>query len=127
MHKRCGVRSALCALALGTAFTAAGCRPPEPEYEGTFVTLVSADAALAERVAEALAAEGVPMAGIEISVANGVVALAGRVPSDADRREAEETARVVVDVQGVRNELAVGPAPTAAARPPVAPPALASR
>jgi len=127
LHKRFGVRSALGALALGMVLAAAGCRPPEPEYEGTFVTLVSADAALAERVAEALAAEGVPMAGVEISVANGVVALAGRVPSDADRRAAEETARVLADVQGVRNELAVGPAPAAAQRAPASPPALASR
>jgi osmotically-inducible protein OsmY len=83
---------------------------------------VSADAALAERVQEALAAAGVPMAGVGISVANGVVALFGSVPSEADRRAAEAIARVMADVRDVRNELSVGPAP-----PPQAPPALAAR
>jgi BON domain len=121
VRKRSGVGSALCALALG-AWLTIGCQPPEPEYEGTFVTLVSADAALAARVQEALAAQGVRMEGVGVSVANGVVALFGSVPSEADRREAEAIARVVHDVQGVRNELVVGPAPLS--RPP---PAIASR
>ncbi len=127
MKRRSGVRPALGAILVGAALASGGCRPPEPEFEGTFVTLVSADAALADRVEKALAAEGVPMHGIEVRVANGVVALGGYVPSDADRRDAEAAARVVDDVQGVRNELAVAPVPTAAAPVAAAPPAIASR
>jgi hypothetical protein len=109
---------------LAAALAAGGCRPPEPEFEGVFVTLASADAALAERVERTLAAQGIPTQGIQVRVANGVVALGGEVPSDADRRAAEVVAGAVQDVRGVRNELAVAPRPMAAVP---SPRALASR
>jgi hypothetical protein len=110
-----GTRPALGGILVAAALAAGGCRLPEPEPEGTFVTLVSADAALAERVERALAAEGVPTHGIQVRVVNGVVALGGDVPSDADRRVAEAVARAVEDVRGVYNELVVASPPTAAA------------
>jgi hyperosmotically inducible protein len=101
------------ALALVALLASAGCLPEEPDFEGTVVTLVSADAALAERVEQVLAAEQPPLAGVAVSVANGVVALSGRVPSDAERDRAERAARSVDGVRDVRNELAVVEAPPA--------------
>jgi hyperosmotically inducible protein len=101
------------ALALVALLANAGCLPDEPDFEGTVVTLVSADAALAERVEQVLAAERPPLGGVVVSVANGVVALSGRVPTDAERERAERAARRVDGVREVRNELAVVAAPPA--------------
>jgi len=103
-------------LGVGALLAASGCLPEEREFEGTVVTFVSADAALAEAVRRVLAAEGSAMAGVEVSVANGTVALSGEVASAAARREAEQAARGVEGVYGVRNELGVSAAGAALAR-----------
>jgi len=109
-------RRLLVALALGTALVSGACLPEEREFEGTVVTFVSVDAALADEVRRVLAAEGRTMAGIEVSVANGTVALSGEVASSAARRAAEQAARGVEGVNGVRNELDVSAAGAALAR-----------
>jgi hyperosmotically inducible protein len=48
---------------------------------------------------------------VEVSTAQGVVSLMGRVRTPADRDEAERIARATSGVTGVRNLLAVGPPP----------------
>jgi len=101
---------------LGAALAAGGCLPEEREYEGTLVTFVSADAAVADEVRRVLAAEGNAMDGVEVSVANGNVALSGEVASAAARRAAEQAARGVEGVNGVRNELGISAAGAALAR-----------
>lgn len=89
------------------ALCAVGCVPEERSFEGTRITLVSADAALAGAVQQALAAEGIPLGEVAVTVANGTVALRGEVASAEVRTEAEATARAVDGVEDVRNEIAV--------------------
>src|SRR5262245_10365030 len=84
----------LVALCVGAALATA-CVPEERSFEGTRVTLVSADAALAGAVQSALAAEGIALGEIAVTVANGTVALRGEVATPAIRTEAEATARAV--------------------------------
>lgn len=113
--RNAAARRALAALFVG-ALLAAGCLPEEREFEGTVVTFVSADAAVAEEVRRVLAAEGAAMVGVEVRVANGTVALSGEVASPAARREAEQAALAVEGVHAVRNEIDVSAAGAALAR-----------
>jgi hypothetical protein len=89
------------------ALCAVGCVPEERSFEGTRITLVSADAALAGAVQEALVAEGIELGAVAVTVANGTVALRGEVASAAIRTDAEAAARAVDGVQDVRNEIAI--------------------
>jgi hypothetical protein len=98
-------------LGLAVAFLATACVPEERPFEGTRVTLVSADAALAGAVQEALVAEGIAPGEVAVTVANGTVALRGEVASPAARSEAEATARAVEGVEDVRNEISVRESP----------------
>jgi hyperosmotically inducible periplasmic protein len=97
---------ALPALAL-FASLATGCVPEERSFEGTRVTLVSSDAALAVTVQQALIDEGIDAAEVAVTVANGTVALRGQVASSVTRSVAEAAARSVDGVEDVRNEIAV--------------------
>jgi hyperosmotically inducible periplasmic protein len=103
---RSGLALALSALAL-VASLATACVPEERSFEGTRVTLVSADAALAVTVQQALIDEGIGAAEVAVTVANGTVALRGQVASSATRSVAESAARSVDGVQDVRNEISV--------------------
>jgi hyperosmotically inducible protein len=47
---------------------------------------------------------------LSVNVTNGVVTLAGQVPTEADKRRAEEIARSVDGVVGVNNNLQIQPA-----------------
>jgi hypothetical protein len=116
MHGRAIGRRLAAALGFAAALAAGGCLPEERDFEGTAVTFVSFDAALAEEVRRVLAAEGKAMAGVEVSVANGTVALSGEVGSAATRRAAEQAVLGVEGVNGVRNELGVSAAGSALAR-----------
>jgi osmotically-inducible protein OsmY len=103
---RIALALALAALAL-FASLATACVPEERSFEGTLVTLVSADAALAGAVQQALVDEGIGAGEVAVTVANGTVALRGQVESSATRHVAEATARSVDGVQDVRNEISV--------------------
>lgn len=103
---RSGLALALSALAL-FASLATACVPEERSFEGTRVTLVSADAALAVTVQQALIDEGIGAGEVAVTVANGTVALRGQVASSATRSVAEAAARSVDGVEDVRNEISV--------------------
>ena len=103
---RSGLALALSALAL-VASLATACVPEERSFEGTRVTLVSADAALAVTVQQALIDEGIGAGEVAVTVANGTVALRGQVASSATRSVAEAAARSVDGVEDVRNEISV--------------------
>jgi osmotically-inducible protein OsmY len=105
-NRRRGMRG-LAALGLGAAIAMTACVPEERTFEGTRVTLVSADAALAGAVQQALAAEGIALGKVAVTVANGTVALRGEVETPAVRTEAEATARAVDGVEDVRNEISI--------------------
>lgn len=108
--------SLLVAVGLAFALGSSACLPEERDFEGTFVTFASVDAALADEVRRVLAEHGDAMAGIEVSVANGTVALSGEVASAAARRAAERAALDVEGVIGVRNELDISAAGAGFAR-----------
>ena len=95
------------ALALSALLFGSACVPEERSFEGTRVTLVSADVALAGAVQQALVEEGIDAATVAVTVANGTVALRGQVETPAARTQAEATARAVDGVQDVRNEISV--------------------
>lgn len=97
---------ALSALVLSAALATA-CVPEERSFEGTRITLVSADVALAAAVQQALIDEGIAAGEVAVTVANGTVALRGQVESSAARSVAEATARSVDGVQDVRNEISL--------------------
>jgi osmotically-inducible protein OsmY len=102
---RNGRALALAVLALVSLATA--CVPEERSFEGTRVTLVSADAALAGAVQQALIDEGIAASEVAVTVANGTVALRGQVETSATRSVAEAAARAVDGVEDVRNEISV--------------------
>ena len=111
---RSGLALALSALTL-LASLATACVPEERSFEGTRITLVSADAALAVTVQQALIDEGIGAAEVAVTVANGTVALRGQVESSTTRSVAEAAARSVDGVEDVRNEISVrGQAPVGA-------------
>ena len=97
---------ALTVLAL-VSVAATACVPEERSFEGTRVTLVSADAALAGAVQQALVDEGIAASEVAVTVANGTVALRGQVETSATRSVAEAAARAVDGVDDVRNEISV--------------------
>jgi osmotically-inducible protein OsmY len=99
--------AALTVALLAAALTGSACVPEERTFEGTRVTFVSADAALAGAVQQALVAEGIPAGEVAVTVANGTVALRGEVASPAMRSEVEATVRAVDGVEDVRNEISV--------------------
>lgn len=67
------------------------------------------DATITARVKAKLSTEMNPF-NVDISTVDGVVYLVGRVASEQDKRRAEELARTVDGVRGVRNDLRVGDA-----------------
>ena len=97
----------LAALGFAAALVVTACVPEERGFEGTRVTLVSADAALAGAVQQALIDEGIAAGEVAVTVANGTVALRGSVASTDERSEAEAAARAVDGVDDVRNEISV--------------------
>lgn len=65
------------------------------------------DAAIARRVVTVLASDrDVSSGAVDVSVADGVVALTGRVPNSDQKREAERIAGSLFGVRGVINQLA---------------------
>jgi hyperosmotically inducible protein len=104
---RSRTKPALAALWIAAALFATACVPEERTFEGTRVTLVSADAALAGAVQQALVAEGIAIGEVAVTVANGTVALRGEVADPTVRTEAEAAARAVDGVEDVRNEISV--------------------
>lgn len=68
----------------------------------------SSDARISAEVKSKLTADRFSnLLNVEINVTNGIVTLAGEVPDDATRREAEREARSVDGVRGVNNNLQV--------------------
>jgi Flp pilus assembly secretin CpaC len=59
-------------------------------------------------------------ANVEVAVSDGVVTLSGLVPTAAAKQRAEDVAKKVDGVKGVRDEIQLDPGPEA---PPVSPPA----
>lgn len=67
------------------------------------------DASITARVKAKLASEMNPF-NVNVNTVDGLVYLTGRVPRGSDRTQAEELARSVEGVRGVRNDLLVGDA-----------------
>jgi osmotically-inducible protein OsmY len=67
------------------------------------------DAALTEKVREALGIGGVPAYGVEVVVEQGRVTLFGYVDSTAERKRFEISAAGVVGVRSVDNRIVVDP------------------